>query len=79
MASNYTLTGGTDWVKITPVTLNVTGTTGSTKPYDGNTSAVISNATLNGVLGSDSVTLGNDTSGNFADKNVGTVRRSPRR
>lgn len=72
LASNYTLVGGTDSVKITPVTLNVTGTTGSTKLYDGNTSAGISNATLNGVLGGDIVTLANDTSGNFADKNVGT-------
>ena len=79
LASNYTLAGGTDWVKITPVTLNVTGTTGSTKIYDGNTSAVISNATLNGVLGGDSVALGNDTSGNFADRMSARVRRSPRR
>ena len=71
LASNYTLQGGTDWVNITPVTLTVTGTTGSTKVYDGNTSAAISGATLNGVLGSDSVSLNNDTSGNFADKNVG--------
>jgi filamentous hemagglutinin family protein len=71
LASNYTLVGGTDSVKITPATLTVTGTTGSTKTYDGTTSAQISNATLSGVLSGDTVTLGNDTSGNFADKNVG--------
>jgi len=71
-ASNYTLVGGVDWVKITPATLTVTGTTGSTKTYDGNITAVISGATLNGVLSGDTVNLGNDTSGNFTDKNVGT-------
>ena len=72
LASNYTLVGGTDWVKITPVTLTVTGTTGSTKTYDGNTSAAISGSTLDGVLSGDTVSLNNDTSGNFADKNVGS-------
>jgi filamentous hemagglutinin family protein len=72
LASNYTLVGGVDWVKITPATLTVTGTIGSTKTYDGDTSAVISGATLNGVLGSDTVNLGNDATGNFTDKNVGT-------
>ncbi len=72
LASNYTLVGGTDWVKITPATLTVTGTTGSSKTYDGTTSAAISGATLNGVLGGDTVNLANDTAGNFTDKNVGT-------
>ena len=32
----------------------------------------LTGATLNGVLGSDIVSLGNDTSGMFSDKNVGT-------
>ncbi|HEY4215254.1 MAG TPA: YDG domain-containing protein [Steroidobacteraceae bacterium] len=73
-ATNYTLVGGTDWVKITPAPLTVSGATGHDKVYDGNTSAVVSGATLNGVLGSDSVTLGNDASGHFDDKNVGTTK-----
>src|SRR6185437_12325934 len=39
--------------------------------YDATTTAALSGATLAGVLGSDGVTLGNDTSGTFATKNVG--------
>ncbi|MGH8199616.1 MAG: YDG domain-containing protein [Steroidobacteraceae bacterium] len=72
LASNYTLVGGTDTVKITPATLTVTGTSAANKVYDGTTAAALSGATLAGVLGSDSVTLGNDTTGTFAGKNVGT-------
>jgi filamentous hemagglutinin family protein len=71
-ASNYTLVGGTDTVKVTPVTLTVSGTAAAGKVYDGTTAAALSGATLNGVLGSDSVTLGNDSTGTFATKNVGT-------
>ncbi|MEM5316914.1 YDG domain-containing protein [Paraburkholderia sp. JHI869] len=71
-ASNYTLTGGADWVTVTPAQLFVTGTAAQNKVYDGNTNAVLVGATLNGVLGSDSVALGNDTQGQFNDKNVGT-------
>ncbi|MBN3853323.1 filamentous hemagglutinin N-terminal domain-containing protein [Paraburkholderia sp. Ac-20340] len=72
LASNYTLTGGADWVTITPARLTVTGTQAHDKQYDGNTSAQLSGASLQGVLGTDSVTLGNDTVGQFNDKNVGT-------
>jgi filamentous hemagglutinin family protein len=72
LASNYTLVGGTDWVKITPATLTVTGTLAGNKIYDGNTNAALSGATLTGVLGSDVVSLGNDTTGAFNDKNVGS-------
>ncbi|HUN75287.1 MAG TPA: YDG domain-containing protein, partial [Steroidobacteraceae bacterium] len=72
LASNYTLTGGTDSVVITPATLTVSGTTAAGKVYDGTTTASLSGATLVGILGSDSVTLGNDTSGTFVTKNAGT-------
>ncbi|WP_114239949.1 YDG domain-containing protein [Dyella sp. C9] len=71
LASNYTLAGGYDWVTITPATLTVTGTTTSNRPYDGTTVDNLSGSTLAGVLGTDSVTLGNDTTGNFNDPNVG--------
>jgi hypothetical protein len=71
LASNYTLIGGTDWVTITPAILMVDGTVAANKVYDGNTLASLSGSTLVGVLGSDSITLGNDTSGTFATKNVG--------
>ncbi|REE18338.1 filamentous hemagglutinin family protein [Paraburkholderia sp. BL27I4N3] len=72
LASNYTLTGGTDWVTVTPATLTVANTIAQNKPYDGNANAQLTGATLQGVLGSDTVALGNDTVGQFNDKNVGT-------
>jgi trimeric autotransporter adhesin len=72
VASNYTLVGGTDWVTITPATLTVADTTVTTKVYDGTTTATLSGSVLTGVLGSDAVVLGNDTSGAFNNKNVGT-------
>ncbi|GGA01767.1 hypothetical protein GCM10011408_23890 [Dyella caseinilytica] len=72
ISSNYTLVGGTDWVTITPATLTVSGTVASNKIYDGTTVASLSGSTLVGLLGDDSVTLGNDTTGAFNNKNVGT-------
>ena len=72
LASNYTLIGGTDSVVITPAALTVTGTAAASKVYDGTTVAALSGATLAGVLGSDSVTLGNEATGTFATKNVGS-------
>ena len=72
LASDYTLVGGTDWVTITPALLTVSGTVAANKVYDNNTSASLSGSVLNGVLGSDAVTLGSDTTGTFATKNVGT-------
>ncbi|KLD72794.1 hypothetical protein Y886_41345, partial [Xanthomonas hyacinthi DSM 19077] len=72
LASNYTLTGGTDTYTITPATLNVINTTADSKVYDANTVAALHNATLTGVLGSDTVDLTNADVGAFSDKNVGT-------
>ena len=72
LASNYTLAGGMDWVNITPAPLTVINTVVTPKTYDGTKAAQLTGATLNGVLGSDIVSLGNDTSGTFSDKNVGT-------
>ena len=48
------------------------GTQAADKTYDGTTVASLSGATLSGILGSDNVVLGNDSSGAFSDKNVGT-------
>ena len=42
------------------------------KAYDGNTDAAITGATLNGVVGTEDVTLANASTGTFADKNIGT-------
>ncbi|WP_238481067.1 YDG domain-containing protein [Dyella telluris] len=71
-ASNYTLAGGTDWLTIDPAILTVINTVAQSKVYDGTTDATLTGATLSGVLGSDVVTLGNDTLGTFAQKDVGT-------
>ncbi len=48
--------------------LTVLGATGENKVYDGNTNAVILNATLSGVVGLDVVTVSGG--GSFADANV---------
>ena len=72
LASNYTLIGGADTFVITPAILTVSGTVAANKVYDATRAATLSGSTLNGVLGSDTVTLGNDTAGTFATKNVGT-------
>jgi hypothetical protein len=72
LASNYTLVGGTDVVRITPAPLIVTGTQAADKIYDGNTTANLSGSVLSGVLSGDVVALANDATGTFADKNVGT-------
>ena len=74
LASDYTLTGGTDFVDITPATLTVSGTTAASRVYNGSTTASLSGATLVGVFGTDNVTLGNDTAGTFANPNVGTAK-----
>jgi gliding motility-associated-like protein len=52
--------------------LTVTGATVTSKAYDGNNSATITGAVLSGVVGSDDVTLENQTSGTFAQVDVGT-------
>ncbi|WP_130618625.1 YDG domain-containing protein [Dyella amyloliquefaciens] len=70
-ATNYTLVGGTDWLTITPADLYVLNTVAASKVYDGNTNAALSGATLSGVLSGDTVTLGDDTLGQFDNKNVG--------
>ncbi len=53
--------------------LTVTEATVTTKVYDGNTDATITNGKLNGVINSDNVILTSGT-GAFADKNVGTAK-----
>ncbi|WP_185754306.1 YDG domain-containing protein [Luteibacter sp. 9135] len=72
LAGNYTLSGGTDTYTITPATLHVINTTADSKVYDANTIAALHHATLDGVLGSDTVDLTHADAGTFSDKNVGT-------
>jgi ribosomal protein S27E len=70
---NYTLTQPTGLkANITAKTLTVTGAVAQNKVYDGNTVAVISGATLVGVVSPDDVTLANHTTGVFAQAGIGT-------
>ena len=55
---------------VAPKALTVTGTTASSKVYDGNTTATITGSTLVGLVGGDVVTISG--TGTFDTKNVGT-------
>ncbi len=71
LASNYTFVGGTDTLTITPALLQVIGTVGTNRVYNGLTGDTLSGSMLSGLFGNDAVALGNDTSGTFDSKNVG--------
>ena len=68
--SNYTLTGSTGSVSISPKVLTVTGTKVANKVYNGTTAATLSGGVLAGVVTGDRLTL--TQAGNFATKNAGT-------
>jgi hypothetical protein len=71
-SDNYSLTSvGTAQASISARELTVSGATVIPKVYDGTTDAAITGVTLDGVIGTDDVTLANASSGAFADKNVG--------
>jgi len=73
-AGNYTLslTGAPSAnATITPKELTVSGTSAEDKVYDGTTEAVITGASINGVISGDNVTI-DEASGSFASKDVGT-------
>ena len=57
---------------ISKASLTVTGSSVTSKVYDGSSTATITGATLSGKIGSDDVTLSNSASGSFNDANVGT-------
>jgi hypothetical protein len=71
-AGNYSVTQPALAANITPLSLTVNGATGVNKVYDGTTNATITGGALDGVIGSDVVTLATGTSGTFASANVGT-------
>ncbi|RKD92121.1 MBG domain-containing protein [Mangrovibacterium diazotrophicum] len=52
--------------------LTVTSAVAADKTYDGSTTATISGASLSGIVDTDVVTLGNSTSGTFAQATVGS-------
>jgi YDG domain len=58
---------------ITPKSLIISGLSVSDKVYDGNISATLTGtALLNGIIGTDDVSLSGTTITNFNDKNIGT-------
>lgn len=72
--------GNTQYLAASPVAhdlvvnekdLSVTGAIVANKVYDGTTDASLSDATLEGVLGTDDVILSGETIGTFAQANVG--------
>ena len=72
-AGNYTLTQPSGlYASITPKTLNVAGAVAANKVYDGKANAVVSGATLTGVVSGDIVTLNNTSTGTFAQTDAGT-------
>jgi len=73
-AGNYTLTQPSLSANITAKELTITGLTGESKPYDGDTNATASGtATLSGVVGSDDVALSGAPVFTFDSANVGTA------
>ena len=71
-AGNYYLTQPPLSANITVKTLTVTGSTATNKTYDGNATASVTGGTLSGIVGSDVVSLENNTSGVFASAGAGT-------
>ncbi|MBV5348329.1 gliding motility-associated C-terminal domain-containing protein [bacterium] len=70
-STNYLLTQPANTVaNITAKELTVSGAVASNKIYDGNTAAIISGATLLGVVGSEDVVLGTKTAGTFVSSEV---------
>jgi len=78
--NNYAITYVTSNTgTITQKELTVVNAVVTTKVYDGNATAAITNASLSGIVGSDDVVLGSNTTGTFASALVGThsVATSP--
>ncbi|MBS1528171.1 MAG: filamentous hemagglutinin, partial [Bacteroidetes bacterium] len=72
-ASNYLITYVPGNITVIQAALTITGLSGVNKVYDGTTTASLTGtATLNGVVGSDMVSLSGTPAAVFASKNVGT-------
>jgi len=71
-AGNYALTQPSLSANITPKPLTVTGATAADKEYDKSTTAVVSGASLSGVISGDTVTLAQATVGAFSQVTVGS-------
>ena len=68
LASNYTLSGGTDTATISKLSITAAATAAN-KVYDGTAAATVLTLGAGGVLAGDTVTFA-DTAANFNDKNV---------
>ncbi|NBV19941.1 YDG domain-containing protein, partial [Janthinobacterium sp.] len=67
LAANYTISNPTGLIaNITPKALTVSGATAGNKDYDGSTKATLSGGTLNGLVGSETLTL----AAAFSDKDA---------
>ncbi len=73
LASNYTLTQATlSNVNISPALLTVTGLAGTDRVYDGSTvDALTGTATLLGLVGNETLTLNNASTGTLSSANAG--------
>ncbi|WP_234968948.1 YDG domain-containing protein [Thiomicrospira sp. ALE5] len=69
LAGNYTLSGGSHQVTITPYTLEVTGLTAENRVYDGTTDATLSGTGSVAEFDGDNVSLVDGTA-RFADRHV---------
>ncbi|MCK4553960.1 right-handed parallel beta-helix repeat-containing protein [Candidatus Parcubacteria bacterium] len=70
--ANYVISYATNTTgEITKKELTVTGSTVTSKVYDGGTDATITGAILEGVINNEDVSLGDNTSGTFNTKDVG--------
>ena len=68
--NNYAITDQTTTLaNITPAVLTISGSSAASKTYDGTTNASISAGTLNGLIGTETLTVSG--AGAFASKNVG--------
>lgn len=69
---NYSTANGTTLVNVNTKELSVINAIAANKQYDGTTAATISGASLQGIVGTDNVTLNNATAGSFAQSSIGT-------
>lgn len=74
LASNYTLSSDAIDVSITPKTLSISGTTVTSRQYDGTTDVAVSPGTVTGFIGSETVRV--SALGTISDPNVGTQSTS---
>ncbi|WP_308922176.1 YDG domain-containing protein [Janthinobacterium sp. J1-1] len=72
LASNYIVASSAGLsASISQKVLTITGVTAGNKTYDGSDTAILSGGTLNGLVGTETLSLSGQ-SGRFSDKNAGT-------